>query len=102
MVSPKPQDLPKSGITLFTSNFFCFFPLSLTPFSAPFKIHLMRVESGSWREITAAGVLRLKRSLLSASDNSWANMDDLENLKTGIKKDECILVMPKSWIKSGT
>ena len=70
-------------------------------FSAPFEISLSRLEKGSWREVTDAGVLKLKCSLQAASDNSWKDLDDIENLRTGIKQDEYILVMPKNWVSSG-
>lgn len=75
--------------------------MKLIFFSAPFEISLSRLEKGSWREVTDAGVLKLKRSLQAASDNSWKDLDDIENLRTGIKQDEYILVMPKNWVSSG-
>ena len=59
------------------------------------------MELGSWREVTPTGITALKRSLLSASDKTYASLDDTENLKTGIKHDEYIVGMPKSWVKSG-
>ncbi len=59
------------------------------------------LEPGSWREVTDAGLLKLRRSLVAASNCSWKPIEDVENLKSGIKQDEYIFVMPRTWVAAG-
>jgi hypothetical protein len=44
----------------------------------------------------------LSIKLLHCSKNPAAGLDDKENLKTGYKEDEKVILMPVSWMKAGT
>jgi hypothetical protein len=44
----------------------------------------------------------LSIKLLHCSKNPAAGLDNEENLKTGYKEDEEVILMPVSWVKAGT
>jgi hypothetical protein len=57
---------------------------------------------GDWRPVTDAGKRNFSIKLLHCSKNPAAGLDDEENLKTGYKEDEEVILMPVSWVKAGT
>ena len=92
-------DLQSVGKDLFSCNFFYNSILTFHRYNFPCSIE--RIDFGTWRQVTDAGKLALKRSLLAASNNPFSPLDDYKNLKTGIKNDETILIFPKSWSNLG-
>ena len=80
----------------------------------PFQAHVSRIQPGEHREVTEAGILKLKKSLLvcpssshpfnftqAASNDPTAPNSDYANLRTGYKSDEYLVLMPKSWVSAG-
>jgi len=54
---------------------------------------------GTWRALTEAGKLGVRKSLQASSNDP--TVSTVENLKTGISPLEYIFVMPLSWFNMG-
>lgn len=54
---------------------------------------------GTYRPISLQNLNQLRLNLRMASRNSFAPLDDIENLKTGVLVSETLLVCPLAWTK---